>query len=145
MTMYAYTDGSTFKTNPGPMSWSVVYVENNIIVREEAGALYIGTNNKAELLGVTWALENNKTDDLIVRTDSTLTLNIVTGIWKAKTNLTEWDRCYNALAKRDSRGLITVFQYVKGHSTDQYNRRADELAKEAAMIAANCLQETTYK
>lgn len=143
--MIAYTDGSTYKTNPGPMSWSVVYVENDKIVREEAGALYIGTNNKAELLGVTWALENNKTDDLIIRTDSTLTLNIVTGIWRAKTNLPEWERCKKALARRDLKGLGTVFQYVKGHSSDQYNRRADELAKEAATIAAKCLQETVYK
>lgn len=138
----AYTDGSTRLSNPGPMAWSVVYVENDEIIAEEAGALYHGTNNKAEILGVIWALEHQDREDLVIRSDSVLTLNIATGVWRAKTNLDLWERFHVIMNKRDSRGLATQFQYVKGHSTDIYNKRADSLAREAAMRAAECLKET---
>jgi ribonuclease HI len=136
----AYTDGSTWRKNPGPMAWAVVYVENSIIVGELQGALYHGTNNRAEILGVIWALENEDRKDLVIRTDSIAVLNVATGIWRAKANMELWDRFNAIINKRDSRGLATQFQYVKGHGMDVYNRRADELAKTAASRAAECLK-----
>lgn len=135
----AYTDGSTHRKNPGPMAWAVVYVENSYIIRELTGALYHGTNNRAEILGVIWALENEDRKDLVIRTDSILVLNIATGIWRAKTNKELWDRFNLIMNKREKRGLATQFQYVKGHAYDVYNIRADELAKASAYKAAQCL------
>lgn len=140
--LIAYTDGSTWKTNPGPMAWSVVYVADNTIVREVSGALYTGTNNRAELLGVTWAITLEKRDDLVVRTDSTLVLNIATGVWHPKTNVDLWDQFFEALTWRERRGLATQFQHVKGHGQDPFNRRADWLARDAAKRAAECVHET---
>jgi ribonuclease HI len=137
--LIAYTDGSTWKTNPGPMAWSVIYVSNNEIVKESSGALYTGTNNRAELLAVMWAISLEKTVDLVVRTDSTLVLNIATGLWQPKTNVDLWERFYESLNWREKRGLATQFQYVKGHGQDPFNRRADWLAREAAKRAAECI------
>jgi len=141
----AYTDGSTYKTNPGPMSWAVVYVKDGEIISEKMGALYTGTNNKAELLGVVWALEHDKQNDLLIRTDSILTLNIATGIWRAKTNLNEWERYTSAIKIREKRGLITNFEHVKGHGPDIFNKKADSLARLAAAEAARCLKEQEVK
>ena len=138
----AYTDGSTHKTNPGPMSWAVVYVEDDQVVKEETGALYTGTNNKAELLAVIWALEHEATEDLVIRSDSLFVLNIATGLWTPRANFDLWERFESALAKREKRGLATQFQHVKGHHLDPYNRRADSLARAAALQAASCLIET---
>lgn len=137
--LIAYTDGSTYKTNPGPMSWAVCYVRNNEIVREASGALYQGTNNKAELLAVIWALDLERSEDLVVRTDSTLVLNVATGIWQARTNRELWEVFDKSLALREKRGLVTEFQYVKAHSSNPYNRRVDALARAAALLAAKCV------
>ncbi len=139
----AYTDGGTHKTNPGPMAWAVVYVENDQVIREEVGALYQGTNNKAELLGVIWALERETDQDVEIYTDSTVTLKIATGVWTARQNLDLWDRFWKAVLKRNFRGLSTYFYYVKGHSNDPYNQRADQLTRSAAQNASKCLRETS--
>ena len=149
--LIAYTDGSTYLKNPGPMSWAVVYVRDNQIVQREVGALYEGTNNKAELLAVIWALERYsgilvdgqlEHEDMIIRTDSILTLNIATGIWRAKSNVDLWERFERAMERREKRGLATQFQHVKGHGPDPFNREADRLARTAALDAALCLAET---
>ena len=139
--IHAYTDGATYRTKPGPMSWAVVYVDRNNIIREEIGALYAGTNNRAELLGVIWALEHEVSESLTIFTDSILTLNIATGIWHARTNVDLWSRFDIALEKRTRRGLTTNFQHVKGHHTNKYNKRADHLARVSAAQAAACLEE----
>lgn len=126
------------------MAWAVVYVENGEIVREETGALYAGTNNKAELLAVIWALERFGADrDLVIRTDSALTRNIAIGEWTPKTNLDLWERFEQAMARRKQRRLKTHFEHVRGHADDQFNNRADERARESAARAAACLDETT--
>lgn len=135
----AYTDGTTRKSNPGPMAWAVIYTNNDVVIREETGALYQGTNNKAEILAVICALENEAREDLLIRTDSILTLNIATGVWRAKTNTDLWERFNTIMDRRDSRGLVTQFEHVKAHSTNIFNRRADALAKEAAIEAEKCV------
>lgn len=140
--LIAYTDGSTLLENPGPMSWAVVYVEHDQIVREETGALYAGTNNRAELLAVIWALEHEAGQDLTIRSDSLYTLNIASGLWRAKSNVDLWERFDRALEKRELRGLVTQFEHVKGHHVDAFNKRADALARIAAQLAASCLTET---
>ena len=151
--LIAYTDGSTHKANPGPMSWAVVYVRDGVIVQREVGALHHGTNNKAELLAVIWALERYSGlivdgdvshEDMIIRTDSILTLNIATGVWRAKSNVELWERFERAMERREKRGLATQFQHVKGHGTDPFNREADKLARQAALDASLCLAETRF-
>lgn len=138
--LIAYTDGSTWKSNPGPMSWAVVYVRDDEIVCEETGSFHTGTNNRAELMAVIWAMERyGHNEDLLIRTDSTLTANIGMGVWQPRTNLELWERFAVAIGRRERKGLATQFQHVKGHAHDPYNRRADWLARKAAQVAAECV------
>ena len=138
----AYTDGSTHIHNPGPISWAVVYVDQSVIVHEDSGALWEGTNNRAELMGVIWAMERCPFHtDLLIRSDSTYVVNIAKGLWNARSNLYLWQRFHEAKALRKKKGLKTAFSYVRGHFDDEYNKRADCLAKLAAKRAAECLVE----
>jgi ribonuclease HI len=138
--LYAFTDGSTWKANPGPIAWSVVYVEEGgaegrreaVPVEELTGAHAEGTNNLAELMAVAWALEHERLRDLVVVTDSVLTYNLCRGAWAARSNRELFERFERALALRRRRHLATEFRIVKGHGKDPWNRRADQLAKAAA-------------
>lgn len=140
--LLAYTDGSTFQSNPGPMSWAVVYVRDGMIERtgeglprELTGACETGTNNRAELMGVIWALENETSESLIVMTDSLVTMKCATGVYRRNANKDLWERFEKAMTFRERRGLATEFCHVKGHHVDPFNRKADKLASEHAKAA----------
>jgi ribonuclease HI len=143
-TRYAFTDGSTWRSNPGPIAWSVVFVEEGhpegtrdgrrqaLCVGELTGAHAEGTNNVAELMAVVWALEHERLRDLVVVTDSILIYNLCRGTWRARSHRDLYARFERALAVRQRRGLATDFRIVKGHNKDPWNRRADQLARAAA-------------
>ena len=137
--LLAYTDGSTWKSNPGPMAWAVVWVRDGQLVqgddgvaRTQAGAYREGTNNRAELMGVVWAMEHECTEDITVVTDSMVTVKCANGIYQRHANRDLWARFEEALQKRARRGLETRFVHVKGHHVDPFNRMADRLAGEHA-------------
>lgn len=141
--LYAYTDGSTFKYNPGPISWGIVFVKDDSVVRIQgedrviSGATALGTSARAELIAVVCALENECYEDLGIVTDSLSTLHYAVGNWKRKGTKDKdlWDRFDTAIKRRQAHGCTTDFFYVKGHHSDQFNKQADKLA--AALAKAN--------
>lgn len=144
--LLAYTDGSTWKKNPGPMSWAVVFVRDDVVATDTFGADRVlvgasghGTNNRAELMGVITALEHETGEDLTILTDSLVTLRCATGLYQRHANRDLWERFDRALDLRKMRGLATSFRHVKGHNGNKYNNMADRLASEHAESIA---QET---
>lgn len=140
--LYAYTDGSTFRANPGPISWAVVFVRDDRVAllpdgreRIEVGAHHHGTNNRAELMGIIRALESETIEDMTVVSDSMVTIRCAKGEFRRNANLDLWERFDAALELRRRRGLRTGFQHVKGHHVNPHNRLADRLA--SAHAAAN--------
>jgi hypothetical protein len=73
------------------------------------------------------------------RTQSTLRIKRTQGKWTAKKNKALVAEARRALAEA-SRSLPVRWQHVKGHSGNEWNDRADELAKEGA---GQCTATTT--
>lgn len=133
--LLAYTDGSTFRANPGPISWAIVFVRDDRVElfadgreRIEVGAHHHGTNNRAELMGIIRALEIETVEDLTVVSDSMVTVRCAKGEFRRNANLDLWSRFDAALGVRERRGLKTGFRHVKGHHVNPHNRLADRLA-----------------
>lgn len=119
-----YTDGAC-SGNPGPAGIGVVmrYKGNR---KEISRYLGIGTNNIAELEAIRTGLlaVKNRRVPVVVFTDSSYALGLLSKGWKAKQN--------QALVE-EIRGLISKFKQisfvkVKGHAGDPDNERADRLA-----------------
>jgi len=136
-TIKIYTDGAA-RGNPGPGGYGAILMWNHH--RKELSAGYRHTtNNRMELLAVIKALEALKTSDLpvhiysdsqyVVRAISEGWLNtwIKTNFKGDKKNPDLW-RLYHKIAQSFK---ITMF-WVKGHATNPYNNRCDELATAAA-------------
>ena len=123
----AYTDGAC-SGNPGPAGIGVVLVCGD--KRKEISA-YIGegTSNIAELSAVVAALEaiKDRTREVVVHTDSSYTIGVLSKGWKAKKNV-ELIAQTRALAAAFSN---LRFQWVPGHSGVVENERCDELARAA--------------
>ena len=131
-----YTDGAC-SGNPGPGGWGVV-----LRWREEEKELYAGerdtTNNRMELMAAIQALEAMKRPAKIhLFTDSKYVIDGITGWihnWKRNNwrtsnkkpvkNADLWQRLDTAMERHDVR-----WEWIKGHSGDPGNERADELAR----------------
>lgn len=136
--LYAYTDGSTFRANPGPISWAVVYVRDGEVAIERGreriivGAAYHGNNVRAELVAVVTALEHEQMEHLTILTDSIVTIHHIEGTYQRKANPDLWLRFEAAMERRNRRGCVTVIEHVRGHHTDPFNKYADRLASDHA-------------
>jgi ribonuclease HI len=132
-----YTDGAA-RGNPGPGGYGIVlmYGEHK---KEMSAGYRLTTNNRMELLAVITALETLKKNDIpvTVYSDSQYVINSVQKGWLktwiatnfkgGKKNKDLWLR-YHAIA-----GKINVsFVWVKGHASNRWNNRCDELATSAA-------------
>jgi len=122
-----YTDGAC-SGNPGPAGIGVVMLYKGH--RKEISQ-YIGlaTNNIAELKAIKVGLESVRNRDLpiILYTDSSYSLGLLTKGWKAKQNQ-ELVQKVRLLAK----GFKNLrFVKIKGHAGHPENERADRLAVEA--------------
>ena len=132
-----YTDGSS-RGNPGPGGWGVVFIgEKN--VAEFGGREKHTTNNRMELTATIEALvfANNKNiEKLTIKTDSQYVINGITNWvigWQKKNwigsnkkpvlNRDLWERLIETSSTIDIK-----WEYVKGHSGDKGNDRADEIA-----------------
>ncbi|MCL2569861.1 MAG: ribonuclease HI [Firmicutes bacterium] len=131
-----YTDGAC-SGNPGPGGWGVVMIFAEHI-KELSGAEQDTTNNRMELLAVIRGLEAvTKKIAVEIYSDSSYIVNAINQGW-----LENWQRSGWKTANKDSvknqdlwQKLIELnkeykpkYIKVKGHSTDKYNNRADELA-----------------
>lgn len=122
-----YTDGAC-SGNPGPAGIGVVmrYKGN-----QKEISRYIGkaTNNIAELEAIKTALlaVKNRKLPVLIYTDSSYALGLLTKGWKAKQNValvTEIRKLANSFP-------MLEFIKVKGHAGDPDNERADRLAVQA--------------
>lgn len=136
-TIKIYTDGAA-RGNPGPGGYGAILMWNHH--RKELSEGYRHTtNNRMELMAVIKALEALKTSDLpvyiysdsqyVVRAISEGWLNtwIKTNFKGDKKNPDLWKHYYKIAQSHK----ITMF-WVKGHATNPYNNRCDELATAAA-------------
>ena len=137
-TVEVWTDGGC-KPNPGPGGWAAVlrYGEHE---RELSGADPRTTNNRMELTAATEALETLKRPcRVVLHTDSEYLRNGITRWhvgwvrknWRSSTgepvkNIDLWQRLLAAAAKHQ-----IEWRWVRGHSGNVMNERADELATRA--------------
>lgn len=156
-----YTDGAC-SGNPGPAGAGMIVLAriangSDHLIASRSKSLGRGTNQVAELEGALLALDfvlehsenciewSDRTMPVTVRCDSKY---VVSGInewmsgWIAKgwrsssgtvANLELWKAINEKLAQiRVSRGQRIDFQWVKGHASDSWNNRVDEIAVAAA-------------
>ena len=140
----AYTDGAC-SGNPGPGGWGLYLKaenENGEIVKENEfyGTDVYTTNNRMELIGAIKAMEKLKKRNgvsLTIRTDSTYVRKGITewlSNWK-KNNWRKSDKkpvenkdLWELLDKIVAKHSVN-WEWVKGHSGEQGNEIADELAR----------------
>jgi ribonuclease HI len=122
-----YTDGAC-SGNPGPAGIGVV-MNYKGHTKEISRYIGIATNNRAELEAIRTGLATVKNPALpvVVFTDSSYALGILSRGWKAKQNLELVDDIRNLLA----RFKTIQFVKIKGHAGHPENERADRLAVQA--------------
>lgn len=136
--MVIHTDGAC-RGNPGPGGWGVM-IDSDGQRRELAGADSSTTNNRMELMAAIAALK-------ICEPERPLTL--VTDSQYVRKGITEWmtgwkSRGWMTAARKPVKNrdlweqldslaeqLTVEWKWVKGHSGDPGNERADQLANEA--------------
>ena len=135
--IHIYTDGSS-RGNPGPGGFGAILMWGEK-VKEISAAYRKTTNNRMELLAVIKALMALKTKNLPVHiyTDSKYVVESVEKKWLdnwlktdfkgGKKNKDLWLQ-YHKIAVP----FQIKFHWVKGHSTNKYNNRCDELATTVA-------------
>ena len=125
-----YTDGACLG-NPGPGGWgAVVFDEGEKKLLH--GAENNTTNNRMEITAVIEALKILPIGiDVKIYSDSTYVINTMTKNWKRKKNQDLWTLLDNEAALRNIQ-----WEWVKGHSGDEFNEEADRLAyREASKVA----------
>jgi len=123
----AYADGAC-SGNPGPAGLGVVVVDGPLRT-EISEHLGQGTNNIAELTAIERVLDTVTEEGrpLVIHTDSTYAIGVLSKGWKAKANVALIERVRKRLVKRPATRLV----HVRGHAGIELNERADELAREA--------------
>ena len=96
---------------------------------EFSGAAASTTNNRMEITAAIEALRRLPAGrDVTVRTDSQYLVKTMTLGWKRRENLDLWKMLDNEVGQRKVR-----WEWVRGHSGNTFNERADELARSAAL------------
>ena len=134
-----YTDGAC-SGNPGPGGWGAVILDQNNKQKNISGSEKNTTNNRMELLAAIMSLKKIKTNsEVVIFTDSTYVKNGITewmknwkkNGWKNSSkkpvkNKDLWEKL-DKLCEANS----VSWKWVKGHSTNEFNNLADELATKA--------------
>ena len=134
-----YTDGGCAPTNPGPGGWAAI-LRAGKHMKELKGSEPMSTNNRMELMAAISGLEALKgPSDVDMHIDSQYVRDGITKYinnWKrngwrtaAKEPVKNQDLWQRLDAARDRHTVR--WHWVKGHSGDQFNERADELVREA--------------
>ena len=133
-----YTDGAC-SGNPGPGGWGAVIICEDR-VDEISGYDKNSTNNRMELQAVIKSLQYLDTEEeLEIFTDSTYVMNGITK-WIMNWKKNNWLNSSKKPVKNEDlwRRLDTlsaekkiIWKWVKGHSGDKWNDKADFLARNA--------------
>ena len=124
-----YTDGACIG-NPGPGGWSAILVEHGREI-ELLGQEEDTTNNRMELTAVIRGLANvQEASKVRILSDSQYVINTMTLKWKRKTNNDLWEKLDSVMEGKD-----ITWEWVRGHSGNTMNERADNLARHQAEIA----------
>ena len=134
-----YTDGAC-SGNLGPGGWGAVIFEENKKQINISGKEPMTTNNRMELLAPIMAIKGIKEkSEITVYTDSTYLKNGITD-WIKKWEKNGWKSSNNQpvknidlwleLNKLCSEHKIS-WNWVEGHSNNEFNNLADKLATEA--------------
>lgn len=144
-----YTDGSA-RGNPGRGGYGVVLMSGTH-KRELSKGYTHTTNNRMELMAVIAGLEAIKKKELPVKiySDSQYVVRAVKEGWLdnwiktdfkgGKKNKDLWKHFYDL-----SRKFKLEFIWVKGHATNPFNNRCDELAT-AAADGKDLMEDTGYR
>jgi ribonuclease HI len=132
-----YTDGAA-RGNPGRGGYGAILMWKNEI-KEISGGFTHTTNNRMELMSVIAALDSLKRTGLNIElySDSKYVVQAVNEGWLenwiktdfkgGKKNKDLWKRFYLLFKQHQIK-----FIWVKGHASNPYNQRCDELATAAA-------------
>ncbi|MDC0151654.1 ribonuclease HI [Paracoccaceae bacterium] len=138
----AYTDGAC-SGNPGPGGWGVILQAKDGLVLIKERELFGGekdtTNNRMELIAAISCLESlEKPTTLTLFTDSNYVKGGITE-WMKTWKKNEWKTAgkksvknvdlWKRLDKARQKHNVT-WKWVKGHSGQTENERADELARQ---------------
>lgn len=134
-----YTDGAC-SGNPGPGGWACVLLYNEL-KRRISGYESHTTNNKMELMGVISGLESlTRPMPVLIITDSQYVKNAFTAGWLDNWQKNGWKTKSGDPVKNQDLWLKLsllqrkhnlFWQWVKGHSGNEYNDMCDELARNA--------------
>jgi ribonuclease HI len=125
----AYTDGACLG-NPGPAGLGYVIIGADGARIERGEPLGHGTNNIAELTAILRVLELQEgcAAPLVIHTDSTYAIGVLTLGWKAKAN----GELIDEIKRRLRRFARVQLCKVAGHAGVPDNERVDDLARRAA-------------
>ena len=134
-----YTDGACLG-NPGTGGWAAIIIEPNG-EREIVGCEKSTTNNRMELKAVIEALKEIEVNSQIsLFSDSKYVIDGITK-WIKNWKMNDWKTINKKEIKNldlwmDLDKLTSKFQitwnWVKGHSTNEYNNKVDRLARNEA-------------
>ena len=134
-----YTDGAC-SGNPGPGGWGAVIFDQNNKQKNISGSEKNTTNNRMELLAAIMSLKKIKTNsEVVIFTDSTYVKNGITE-WMKNWKKNGWKNSSKKPVKNKDlwekldklcEANIVSWKWVKGHSTNEFNNLADELATKA--------------
>jgi ribonuclease HI len=125
----AFTDGACLG-NPGPagLGYLINYPDGRTAIQGEP--LGRATNNIAELTAILRVLElvDPKTPRVVIHTDSSYAIGVLTKNWKAKAN----QELIAQIRQKLARFSNVELRKVKGHAGIEQNELVDQLARSAA-------------
>ena len=134
-----YIDGAC-SGNPGPGGWGAVIIDQDDKQKNISGSEKNTTNNRMELLAAIMSLKKIKTNsEVVIFTDSTYVKNGITE-WMKNWKKSGWKNSSKKPVKNKDlwekldklcEANIVSWKWVKGHSTNEFNNLADELATKA--------------
>lgn len=148
-----YSDGGA-EPNPGKGGFGVIMSYKG--KKKEFNQGYqLTTNNRMELMGVIYGLQQLKTKSIVrIYTDSRYVIDGITKGWAQKWKSKSWYRTKNKKAINHDlwEKLLTlisgqqevIFNWVKGHAGHVENERCDQLAN-LALKGENLLEDLGYE
>jgi len=134
-----YTDGAC-SGNPGPGGWGAVIFDQDKKQKNISGNAKNTTNNRMELMAPIMALKKIKSkSEVTIFTDSTYVKNGITE-WIKKWEKNGWKSANKKPVKNKDlwiklnnlcKEYKIDWKWIKGHSNNEYNDLADDLATRA--------------